>query len=198
MGAWSFIVCAGLAVCGPSCARPPLKGNMTACSALLRFGGPSSGTSVRRRSCGQRRVTRSWWNWLCDRYFAAILRSTARRLQLENDRDSTLSKRSLRKWTRSSSIVRSRVAPPTGRHQGRGKAAMKSKEIAGNFRQKLEKKLNSGGHFWFAFWFHFWVLAILVSIRAPRSAGPKTGPSKSGLFRRQARQIWWKKKGFSD
>ena len=116
LGAWSFIVCAGLAVCGPSCARPPLKGNMTECSALLRFGGPSSGTSVRRRSCGQRRVTRSWWNWLCDRYFAAILRSTARRLQLENARDSTLSKRSLCTLTRSSSIVRSRVPLPIGRH----------------------------------------------------------------------------------
>ena len=107
---------AGLDVCGASCAAPPHKGNMTECSALLAFGGPSSGTSIRRLSCGQRRVTRSWWNWLCDRYFAAILWSTARRLQLENARDPTLSERSLCTLTRSSSIVRSRVPLQIGRN----------------------------------------------------------------------------------
>ena len=80
------------------------------------FGGPSSGTANPRQSCGRRRVTRSWWNCLCDRQFAAILRSTARCLQLENFRDSTLSQRSLCKWTRSPFIVSSRVALPTGHH----------------------------------------------------------------------------------
>jgi len=62
----------------------------------------------------------------------------------------------------------------------------------------LKKDLISGDHFWVQFWFHFWVPPIQASIRGPRNSGPKTGPSKSKFFRRQARKIWCEKVGFSD
>ena len=162
------------------------------------FGGPSSGTANPRQSCGRRRVTRSWWNCLCDRQFAAILRSTARCLQLGSFRDSTLSQRSLCKWTRSPFIVSSRVALPTGYHPWSRQGCIEEWRNCGKFLQKAGKNVISGGRFWLEFWFHFWVPAILASIRGPRNGGPKTGPSKFGFIRRQARKIWYEKVDFSD